>query len=454
MNVNRSTGRHAQAMVVITALLLLAACVLSARAEAAEKAIWGPTTLPDGRPALRIYEELGADVWQSSLNWSTIAQSRPASPRDSADPPYRWPQDLAQAVVQANARAIGVALLVTGSPGWANGGRPPVWAPQDPRDFADFMVAAARRYPSVRRWMIWGEPNRDDRFQPNRENDAIGPRAYAPLLDAAYGALKATNPRNVVIGGMTWTGGTVKPPDFVRFMRLPSGRPPRLDWFGHNPFPFRFPDLGAGPIAEGFRDISDSDTFSRELRQAYGRPASKPVPLWLSEYTVQSDHGSATFATFVSRSAQARYLTAGFKLADALGDGVAGIGWLDLLDEPPAPASANWGLLTAALERKPAFAAMVAAPSERLRPTVASPKAVSRATARVRGVRVRITPRAGGRVTVQLRRNDRLRARIRAKGRARSTLIVRLRAALRPGRYTVSVRAARAATVWRTVRVR
>lgn len=36
--------------------------------------------------------------------------------------------------------------------------------------------------------MIWGEPNRSDRFQP--EGNPTAARAYAPLLDAAYVALK------------------------------------------------------------------------------------------------------------------------------------------------------------------------------------------------------------------------------------------------------------------------
>ena len=71
--------------------------------------------------------------------------------------------------------------------------------------------------------MVWGEPNRDDRFQPNKENSRVGPRAYAPLLDAAYAALKRESPRNRVIGGMTWTNGAVKPAAFLRWMRLRTG---------------------------------------------------------------------------------------------------------------------------------------------------------------------------------------------------------------------------------------
>ena len=51
-------------------------------------------------------------------------------------------------------------MLLNTAPGWANGGHEPHWAPTDPGDFADFAVAASRRYPGVRYWMIWGEPSK------------------------------------------------------------------------------------------------------------------------------------------------------------------------------------------------------------------------------------------------------------------------------------------------------
>jgi hypothetical protein len=434
----------------LAVLSVLAAIALPASpAAAAEKAIWGPAALPDGRSAMALYDELGVDTLQMSVSWADVAPSRPAVPTDPADPAYRWSPEIAAALAEASRRGIRLALLVVNAPPWANGGRPPIWAPQRPQDYADFVTAAARRYPSVRRWMIWGEPNRDDRFQPNRENDPIAARTYARLLDAAYGALKRESPANRVIGGMTWTGGTSKPATFLRQMRLANGRPPRLDWFGHNPFPYRFPKLSEPPIGLGFRDISDVDTFSGEIARVYGRN----VPLWLSEYTIQSDRGSATFATFVTQAAQARYVTAGYAIADELGSAVAGLGWLALLDEPPSPTSANWGLLTYGLQRKPAFAAFARAPSARLRPAVRVAPATSRAGLRARGLAVRVTPRARGTIVVELRRGHALVVRARALGTAGTATTLRLRSSVAPGRYAVRVRAARAATVARSLRV-
>jgi hypothetical protein len=333
----------------------LAGCGGGSSGSGVEKLIWGPTHLPDGRSAFPVYDELGVDDFQIQLRWPQVAPSRPASPDDPADPAYRWPADVDYAISQAREHGIEISVLVTHSPPWANGGRGALWAP-DPRDFAQFLTAAARHYPSVHRWMIWGEPNRADRFLPNRANRPIGPRRYAPLLDSAYGALKAASPDNVVIGGDTFTGGEVKPEQFIEWMRLPSGRPPRLDWYGHNPYPFRFPEIRTRPIAGGWRDLSDLDTLADEVDRAY-RPLGRSPKLWLSEFTVQSDHTSSVFEAFVTKAAQARWLTAGYEAAAAV-PAVEGLGWFSLLDQPGGKLASHWGLMTSdGGTRKPAFGA-------------------------------------------------------------------------------------------------
>jgi len=157
-----------------------------------------------------------------------------------------------------------------------------------------------------------------------------------------------------------------------------------------------------------------------------------------------------------TRAGQARHLTAGYRIADDLGPAVAGLGWLALLDEAPAPRSANFGLMTYGLARKPAFAAMLRAPSQRLRPTVSSAPFISRARLRTpSGLSVTVTPRAGGPVVVQLRRGGLVRAGARLDGRAGRRVTAHLRSpTAAPGRYVVHVRAARAATVRRAVRIR
>jgi len=262
--------------------------------------------------------------------------------------------------------------------------------------------------------------------------------------------LKAVSRTNIVIGGMTWTGGDVKPAPFMKFMRLPSGRPPRLDWFGHNPFPFRFPNLRELAIGGGFRDISDLDTFQRQLRRTYGKRAR----FWLSEFLVLSDRGSNQFLMSVSQQDQARWLRAAFRIADDL-PSVAGLGWLSLLDQPEGRGSSNWGLLTASEQRKPAYRAFRRARSERFRPAVRAPRRLRRSALTARRLLVRVRPRVGGRVVVELRRGSRRISKAARRVRPGTVTLFRLRGRrARSGRYFLTVRAPRGATVRRSVAIR
>src|SRR5271166_5478830 len=209
------------------------------------KMIWGPVVLPNGQSSFPTYHSLGVQVFQMDLTWADVAATRPADAQNPSDPAYAWPAAVDQAVQQAAQFGIGVCLLVKGTPAWANDGRDPAWAPTSATDYANFLIAAARGYPTVRYRMIWGEPNREDisDFRPMPPHSPVGPRRYALLLQAAYGALKSVSPSNIVIGGNTWSFGQVEPADFVRWMRLPDGKPPQLDYYGHNPFGRRFPRL-------------------------------------------------------------------------------------------------------------------------------------------------------------------------------------------------------------------
>jgi hypothetical protein len=362
--------------IAMASLLLLAAMVASIvlvpgatqakakpvvkRTVPLEKAIWGPERLNDGSDAFPIYHELGVGVYQVQLDWATTAPTQPEVARDPSDPAYVWPAALDAAVASAGAQGIQVAIMVRSTPAWANGGQTPDWRPTNAADYADFMVAAARHYPSVRRWMVWGEPTRQGSFSPMPQNSPVGPRAYAQLVDATYAALKPLNPANIIIGGMTFTAGLVLPGDFVKWMRLPNGKPPRLDWYGHNAFSTRFPRIKDSVYFKGVRDINDLDTLHDELRVAYkGRRTPK---IWVSEFTISSDHANRAFTFSVSQAEQARWLKAAYALVDRL-PYVAGMGWFNLQDEVETGdlSALTTGLLTADGTRKPAFGAYQAA---------------------------------------------------------------------------------------------
>lgn len=349
-----------KALLALISFCLLPCALAPTASAGGVKAIWGPVEMPNGSPAFRVYKDLGVQVYQVGLNWNQTAPSRPADATNPDDPAYRWPK-YADAAIRAGRRyGIKVSFLVNRSPSWANGGRPEQWAPNN-ADYARFLTAASRRYPSVRLWQIWGETNRRATFQPLPRASPAGPRRYATLLNAAYGALKRRSRRNTVIGGMTIGFGPVRPRDFLRWMRLPNGKPPPLDWYGHNPFSPRFPNLRDHGYRgyPGARDMGDVDTFAAEIRRTYkGRYRAfrrRGPRLWLSEYTISSDRKNSDFEFFVSRREQARWVTAAYRIA-CRQPYVAGLGWIGLLDAPATEGrGVTTGLMTYEGFQKPAY---------------------------------------------------------------------------------------------------
>jgi hypothetical protein len=314
--------------------------------------------MPDGASAFPVYHRLGVQVLELQLPWDATAPSRPSDPSDPADPAYRWPAELDSAIAQATRYHIAIALLVEGFPAWSNGGRDPSWEPSDPQDYADFLQAASRRYPSVRLWMILDEVNSSRPFKPMPPDSPLGPERYAQLLEDAYTGLKAVSRANKVIGGMTYSTGVVGTLDFIRWMRLPDGRPPRMDYYGHNPYSVRYPDLAKKPFSPLVCDIDDTDTLHQALNGTYH---GHPPKLWLAEFGI-SDSPNPSFDYYVSRSVQARWVTAAFRLADSASY-VAALGWYDLLDEPSTSAGQlTEGLMSADGTPKPAFYAYAAVP--------------------------------------------------------------------------------------------
>jgi hypothetical protein len=344
------------------ALLLASAAPASAHHGTPKKAIWGPATPAD----FRTYHALGVGIYETSVNWAALAPTRPANPMDPSDPAYRWPAEVDTAIRLADRHGIRVMLMLTGAPAWANGGRTSEWAPKRVSDLAGFATAAARRYPSVRHWMIWGEPTRPPNFMPLRIDPPGGPlswaerwapRKYARMLDACYAALKAVRRSNVVIGGNTFTAGHVLPLYWIRHMRMPDASRPRMDLYGHNPFSLRRPDLRQPPVAMGYADFSDLDTLSRWLeRYGYRDSRGRRMRIFLAEFTVPTDHPSLDFNFWTTRSVAASWLRDALRIVRRK-DWLYTLGWHTLYDDAPAAdgLETNRGLLQHDGRRKPAF---------------------------------------------------------------------------------------------------
>ena len=316
-----------------------------------KKSIWGPVF------DFAHYEELGVGIYQYGLGWEAVAPTRPADPTNPADPAYRWPPDLDFALSEAQRYGIEVSIQLKHSPPWDNGGHGPAYAPRHASEFAKFAEAAAKRYPSVNIWQIWGEPVLAARFKPLSKKRS--PRLYAQMLDQSYTAIKAVNPANKVVGGMTITEGQIKTLAWMRLMRLPSGKPPRMDMWGHNPYSPRKPSLKARPVKKGVWDISDTDTLIQALdRYMHRGKRNRKLEVFISEWSIPTDHRNAIFGFWGDRKTVGTYTAKALKIAKRM-KRVYTFGWFWLYDEAPNAQGdhVNWGLLTADGQRKPAYLA-------------------------------------------------------------------------------------------------
>jgi hypothetical protein len=360
-----STMRRFSLVLLMTGLLGSALAAPASGAVTRKKSMWGPIEV-NGVSQFPIYADLGVGLHQTHMSWAEVARQRPREPRNPADPAYAWPESIDRAVQGGAPYGIRVSLLVMGTPPWANGGRGPRWAPSRPQDFADFMEAAARRYPQVRHWMIWGEPTKSENFQPlkpdgGRKLRGAGLRAphlYARMLDRSYVALKRVNRRNLVIGGNTFTVGTVTPLRWIQALRLPNGKPPRMDLFGHNPFSVRTPRLRQAPLGRGYADLSDLDELIRWLdRHWHGStPGRRRLRVFISELSLPTGHANFEFNFFLREGTQADWLRRALQITKRLRR-IYTLGYLGLYDDPLRAdgMQVERGLIERSGRRKPAF---------------------------------------------------------------------------------------------------
>jgi hypothetical protein len=233
-------------------------------------------------------QQLGVGVVRFTIAWNA---AEPARGR------YDWAaSDLVLPALRA--RGIRTVVTLTGTPSWANGGSGPNVAPRSGADFARFAAAAAARYPWVRDWTIWNEPNQARFLRP------ASPRTYVTrLLNPAHAALKRANRANRVAGGETAPRGNVggvSPVAWIRGMRAAGAR---LDAYAHHPYPLSPRETPAGPGCGHCATITMASLDRLLAETARAWPGKR---VWLTEYGYQTNPPDRLLG--VSPAAQARYL--------------------------------------------------------------------------------------------------------------------------------------------------
>jgi hypothetical protein len=256
---------------------------------------YGPGSLEDRLDRL---DSLGVQIVRYTLRWDQIARTRPANPRSHLDRAYRW--GMHDGVLRGlRARGMDAVVTLYGTPRWANGGQSANWAPTSAASVSSFAYAAARRYPWIRRWLVWNEPNQRLHLRPT------SPVVYVSrILNPAYAALKSANRRALVGGGITaprgGTGG-VSPVDWIRGMGRAGAR---LDAYAHNPYPLnprRETPTSGGCARCSTITMATLGRLEAEVARAFGAKR-----IWLTEYGYQTNPPDRWLG--VSHELQARYL--------------------------------------------------------------------------------------------------------------------------------------------------
>jgi hypothetical protein len=214
---------------VLIGCALLAALVFPASSPAARGLVTGLTgpeqyQSPDAGTRAFWFDrtvDAGGGIVRLAIHWQDFAPERPANPTDPNSYDF---SSVDGSVREAAARGVQVLITVNSAPDWAEApGRSATagdgaWKP-NPSELALFMQAVAARYsgnfdpdgpggqsplPFVQTLQVWNEPNQDRWLAPQFDGKAIiGPDQYRELLNASYNAIKAVNPRMLVLAGGT-----------------------------------------------------------------------------------------------------------------------------------------------------------------------------------------------------------------------------------------------------------
>lgn len=240
-------------------------------------------------------------------------------------------------------RGLQPMVMVWLTPSWVTGSTddrvPPTGAVQLAQ-WQTFLKDAAGRFPQVRDWEIWNEPNHNDFMR------GADPTVYADVLAAGYRGIKAGNPSaRVVFAGTQF----VDVPWIEKALR--AGAAGMYDVMGVHPY------MAVGNLAP---TASDDGSIWRMrhvpvLRKAM-LAAGDDKPIWFTEFGWRAGSiGKANWQLGVDQNTQAKYLAATLSMVRSEWPYVTRVYWYrELADNNTANAS-GYGLVLPNGSVKPAL---------------------------------------------------------------------------------------------------
>jgi hypothetical protein len=200
--------------------------------------------------AIALLKDLGVSTIRVDFSWENIERKQGV---------YDFKRlDYIISVCQKN--NIGILGVIGYSPSWI--GKQWNEPPSDIKPLLKFITVAVKRYPYIKYWEFWNEPDSQTYWQPQDDM-----KTYVSLLKAVYPSIKAANPQSaVLLGGLTRDGFYA----FKSVLRLGGG-----DYFDIVNFhPFVDPNQ-----PDGFHIVSGVLELFRKELQKYN--LNKKI--WLTE---------------------------------------------------------------------------------------------------------------------------------------------------------------------------
>jgi len=291
---------------------------------------FGSRPAADRRRELDDYVELGVGWVRHDVQWDVVEPARGSLDWSVPD----------AAIAESRERGLEVLALISYTPAWANGGHDDHrYGPSDPEELGAFAGRVARRYArlGVHAYEIWNEPNIGF-WQP-----APDPAGYVAVLRAAARAIRAADPRAVIVsGGMSPAGDsatTMSPHAWLQAI-YEEGARPWFDAVGHHPY--LDSDVGPSSTDPGnpWFQMAGSTPSIRSIQAANGDAAKR---IWATEVGCRRSLGDCP-----ARIARAARLWRSYSWAGALF-------WFTFWDP------GEYGLVDGDWTRRPAWSALRAA---------------------------------------------------------------------------------------------
>lgn len=288
-------------------------------------------------------QALGLKHFRMDLHWDIL------EPKKGNDAFLK--QCLDPVMQKARAHGLKPLLFLTGSAAHASSAQsgdayPDQHPPRDPQDFALYLKKLAQRYPEVKHWQVWNEPNLPASWRSASTADTA--QKYSELLQTSLKTLKNV-PTEVMPAGMAYWSEL---PDgsFLLKRLLDSHALDGIQTVAYHPYSF---------TPEGLTAYSNDPQFflnrTRTVNEAL-RKAGKSV--WATEFGWSTYTGPIEEQPLITPEQQADFLLKRVLLSTQMGFDRIYLFTLTDLDGRASRRDQFYGLLDLQGQPKPAFTAL------------------------------------------------------------------------------------------------